>query len=246
MIFTPTIPLADVIHENYHLLPIINRFGIQLGFGSKSVAEVCSEKGITVEFFLEILNAYNSKDFSPPAVLQNFSVKLIIDYLSNTHHYFLSAKIPEIGELIADLLGGSSSANREKVLLVQKFFDEYRHELEVHTFLEDDDVYPYSLWIEQEFLSGNPSAKCIDHIHSNSINKYAQEHSNVDEKLFDLKNIIIKYLPPLENCNLQNSILYGLFSLEKDMKAHVAIENKVLVPRVQQMERLLLKMSDRG
>lgn len=245
MIFTPTTALADVIHENYHLLPVINRFDIQLGFGSKTAEEVCAERNINVHFFLEILNAYNTKDFFPSSALQSFSVRLIIDYLANTHNYFLNAKIPQIEELISDLLKGASSENRSKVLLVQKFFDEYRNELEAHTFQEDDDVYPYSLWVEEQFLQGDPTDECIEKITADSISKYAQEHGNVDEKLFDLKNIIIKYLPPLANCNLQNSILYGLFNLERDMKAHIAIENRVLVPRVQQMESALLEMSKR-
>ena len=28
--------MAEVIHLNYHLLPIISRFGINLGFGEKT------------------------------------------------------------------------------------------------------------------------------------------------------------------------------------------------------------------
>ena len=37
MQFSVKTKLADIIHNNYLLLPIFNRFGIQLGFGDKTV-----------------------------------------------------------------------------------------------------------------------------------------------------------------------------------------------------------------
>jgi hypothetical protein len=49
-------------------------------------------------------------------------------------------------------------------------------------------------------------------IKANPISIYAQEHDNVDEKLNDLNNILIKYLPPLQNENTVYNILFELLS----------------------------------
>ena len=58
MIITKETKMADVIHMNYFTLSMLNRFGIDLGFGDKTVEEVCNQKNIDSDFFLEIINAY--------------------------------------------------------------------------------------------------------------------------------------------------------------------------------------------
>ena len=57
--------MAEIIHLNYHLLPIISRFGINLGFGDKSVKQICKEHSIDVNFFLEIVNSFHLKNYFP-------------------------------------------------------------------------------------------------------------------------------------------------------------------------------------
>jgi regulator of cell morphogenesis and NO signaling len=42
--------MAEVIHNNYLLLPVINRFGIQLGFKDKTIEEICMEKALILHF----------------------------------------------------------------------------------------------------------------------------------------------------------------------------------------------------
>ena len=63
----------------------------------------------------------------------------------------------------------------------------------------------------------------------------------MDEKMFDLKNIIIKYLPPNYDSNIGNSLLSSLFMFEKDMNNHSRIEDKILIPKVRQLEKLIRK-----
>ena len=45
--------MAEVIHLDYRLIPVIGHFGIEYGFGNKTVAEVCIENNINVWFFLK-------------------------------------------------------------------------------------------------------------------------------------------------------------------------------------------------
>ena len=70
-----------------------------------------------------------------------------------------------------------------------------------------------------------------------TISDYQQEHEDVEEKLYDLKNIIIKYLPSTLNTDGYNSILIKLFKLENDLNEHSRIEEKVIIPKVLEMEK---------
>ena len=69
-----------------------------------------------------------------------------------------------------------------------------------------------------------------------TIGEYEQNHSNVQEKLSDLKNLLMMYLPA--ECNRQEAsrVLFYLFHLERDLRKHTLIEDDILVPVVGRLE----------
>ncbi len=235
-----TMPMADVVHLNYLLLPVITRFDIRLGFGNQTVEEVCRKNDVNVDFFLEIVNSYHDPEYFPDRELQHFRLELIINYLEKTHDYYLQVKIPEIEYLIRSLVQTSGRENKERLELLKKFFNEYKEELIDHINREEDKVIPYIQEIENAYLSLNAGESIIKKIKSYSIDDFADEHDNVEDKLFDLKNIIIKFLPPVKDITVCNDILIELFRLEKDLNNHARIEDKVLIPKVKEMEKAIL------
>ena len=44
--------MSDLVCDNYPVLLVMSRFGIALGFGDKSIGEVCRENGVHTETFL--------------------------------------------------------------------------------------------------------------------------------------------------------------------------------------------------
>ena len=240
MNITPDMKMADVIHLNYSLLPVITRFNINLGFGDKTVKELCTEFTINLDFFIEITNSFIDDDYIPQKELNSFPVNLIVDYLKKTHAYYLEEKIPELNRQILEL-SEISDEKGDSIQLVQNFFGEYKEELQHHIEREENKVHPYVLAIEEAFTQNNIKEDLIEGIKTYSINDFAKEHDNVEEKLYDLKNIIIKYLPPCKDKALCNKILMELFRLEKDLNAHALLEDKVLIPKVAKMEEILLE-----
>ena len=228
--------MADLIHLNYLLVSVINRFGINLGFGDKSIHEVCQEHDVKLDFFLEIVNSFHDEEYFPEKHLQDFSVSLITDYLGKTHRYYLDEKIPEIEKLINQMVKECYKNNKHAILLVS-FFKEYKNELIAHIKREDEKVFPYSISTELTFLGNENSLISTRVPEAYSIQEYLTEHDDIESKLYDLKNIIIKYLLPSDNQSLCSKVLSELFNLEKDMNDHSRIEEKVLIPKVLHMEK---------
>ena len=54
----PHIQLSEVVEEHPSLIPMINRFGIRLGLGDKSVKMVCEAHGLDPDFLLTVINTY--------------------------------------------------------------------------------------------------------------------------------------------------------------------------------------------
>ncbi len=228
--------MADVIHMNYLLLPILNRFDIQLGFGDKTIKEVCTDHHVNVDFFLEIINSFNDDDYFPQTHLQTFPLKLIIDYIQKSHNYYLNYKIPQIESLIGKLIEHSDTSQKKQMELIEKFFQEYKEELIIHIQNEENDVFPYILTIDTAFSLRKIDDTVKKLVHEKSIDFFVDTHTNIEDKLYDLKNIIIKYLPPARDYTSSNALLFELFRLERDLNDHARIEDKVLVPKVQFLE----------
>ena len=240
MIILPKTKLADVMHQNYHLIPIITRFGIKFGFGDKNIEQVCTQYKINTCFFLEIINSFNDEDYSPTGKLRELPLEITVKYLLNSHNYFNNIKLPLIEKLIHKL-NWEKPENQKNKAILNKFFNEYRDEVIEHTTHEENDVYPFILNIEKNFKLGfaNEDFKTILKI--KSVKDYADSHDELNSTLLDLKNIIIKYLPPAENSQIIEQILVEIFDLEKDMADHSLIENTVLIPAATKMESKLRK-----
>jgi regulator of cell morphogenesis and NO signaling len=236
--------MADIIHENYLLLPVINRFGIKLGFADKTIEEVCNLYKVDIRFFLEIINAFHDKNYFPEKQLQSFSMNEIVNYLKKTHEYFLDVKLVLLENYVDRLVENCNSDCKDKFALVDNFYKEYKKELVEHILVEDQIIYPYVLEIERVFKSEKKDDIYLSQYKDYSIKKYEREHEDVEEKLNDLKNLIIKYLPPFEDNNLSNALLFELFELENDLNDHQRIEDKVLVPKVIEMEEALAQRKD--
>lgn len=231
MLITEEMKMAELIHLNYNMLNVLKRFNIRLGFGEKTIKQVCNEYNVDVNFFMEISNAFNDYEYFPNKNLQKFSVELIINYLKKTHQYYLTELIPIIEKMINEV------DEKNNIGIIKKFFLDYKNELTNHIAREETVVYPYVLEINN-FLKNN----LRNNTKSYSISIFADEHDNVEEKLSDLKNIIIKYLPSEVNNEVFIKILKNLFLLEKDLNDHSRIEEKVMIPMVKLMEK---KLSDK-
>ncbi len=230
--------MADVIHLNYHLLSVLYRFNINLGFGEKSVEQVCKEHRINADFFLEIANAFIDKDYFPGDELQKFPLSVIVDYLQATHRYYTEEKIPDLKKLFQTLI---NSGTQGGLMMIQRFFEEYLDEFHKHIAREEEKVYPYVLQLETDFSGKKTTSDFLRQLDQYRITNYEKEHDDIEEKLFDLKNILIKYIPPMDDYHLVHQILSKLFRLEKDINDHSHIEDKVLIPKVAKMEKLFLE-----
>ena len=241
--FTAKTKMADVIHLDYRLIPIIGRFGIEYGFGNKTVLDVCNTNNINVWFFLEIINSYHNPEYFPKKQLQNFNAQLIIKYLSNTHTYYLNTKVPEIEGYINEMESKVSENNLKNIQLLNSFFKEYKIELKKHLEREEHHIFPYIESLETALVQKVVDEKLLDRIKKEPIEDYESSHENMELKLSDLKNLIIRYLPPVLCKELCQKLLTELFRLETDLENHSRIEDKVLVPKVKLLEQKTLELS---
>lgn len=235
MAITAEMKMADVIHSNIQLLSVVQGLNIKLGFREKTVSEICAEQNVDVNFFLQLTNVYNNEDYFPSQELLNFPVNWIVEYLRNTHHCLVHHRIPDIERQITDI-EAELRGQVKNIDLLLKFFKDYIKEFNTHIELEEQMVFPYVLTLNQLINHELNIDDINPDVIKYSIKKYTDDHNDIEEKLYDLKSILLKYLPPPPENYKYNNLVYEIFRLEKDLNDHSKMEERVLIPKVLQME----------
>ena len=223
VVFSEQMKLADLIDVNFKLLNVLSRLGISLGFGENTIKEVCERQGINLNSFLLICNIYTYDSYMPSAdLLAGADPATIVDYLHNSHAFYLGKEFVGLENNLSAMV---EPCDEMKKKIVAKFFADYRTQVERHFEYEEDVVFPYV----QSLIEGGRQE-------SYSIEQFEENHSNIDETLNDLKNIVLKYLPETCDTVLRNEVLYRIYRLEEDLLKHTLIEDNVLIPMVNKME----------
>lgn len=213
--------MSELMESNYHLLGIVWRLGIDGSFSERSVEDVCKRYDINPDTFLLLCAVYSGKKVSEEE-LRRCSIEDLLRYIRSSHEYYLNSALVSIGPVMDELLAPTTPAHREAI---GRFFRDYRSELVKHFAYEEDVLLPYV----QSLLEGKPTRGF-------SIAEFEKNHTDIQESLSDLKNIVMQSLPPeCDGCK-RLEVLSTIFHLQEDLGHHTYIEDHILVPLVEMLE----------
>ena len=107
--------MISLIRDNYDLLQSLGSFGINLGFGDKTVRETCEDNGVDTYTFLAVVN-FTANGYDSFENDEQLSVPTLLHYLEASH-----------------ALG----------MLILRFYDEYAQEIRRHMKYEQKTLFPY-------------------------------------------------------------------------------------------------------
>lgn len=129
--------MCDLVCDRYPVLLIMSRFGIALGFGDKTIGEVCLDSGVDTATFLAVVNMHADDKAPDP---ETISVAALVGYLRNSHVYFLDFRLPAIRRKLIEAIDCS---HNDVAFAILRFFDEYVAEVHKHMDYEEQKVFPY-------------------------------------------------------------------------------------------------------
>lgn len=214
--------MISLIKDNYNLLQTLGRFNINLGFGDKTVREVCEDNDVDCTTFLAIVN-FTINDLKVVDDIEKLSVPTLLHYLKASHTYYLDFQLPFIRKELCEALNPDDGLAK----LILRFYDEYAAEVRKHMRYEEKTVFPYV-----ENLINGKLTEDYD------IETFSKHHGQVDTKLRELKSIIIKYLPAdsMRN-NMLSATLYDIYNNEEWLVQHSAVEENIFIPAIRLLER---------
>lgn len=224
IIYKKSMKMSDLIDADYRLLLLLNRLNISLGFGEKSVDAVCVESGFDTDCFLFLANYQSNKCVTNiEEAFAALPLTPFLRYLRSSHSYFLDKRLPNIRRKLEMVFASSEKGLSDMVL---KFFDNYTHEVLDHMKYEDEVVFPYI----HSLMDAVADKKY-------SINIFEERHNDIEGKMNDLKQILLKYVPGTTDQMLMVNILMELYTSEEELEAHTFIEDSLVIPRVREIEK---------
>ncbi len=213
--------MRDLVRNNSELILVMGRFDISLGFGDKTVREVCRTHHVDEKTFLAVVNYVAGRDYR----FEDVSLSSLIRYLKQSHEYFLDFNLPNIRRKLIEAV--DCSDGNDIAMLIIRFYDEYVQAVRKHMEYENETVFSYVEQLSQGHLKRNYT-----------ISEFASKHAPIGDKLKELKDVIIRCYPEKNNY-LLNAALLEIISCEQDLTSHCMIEDKLFVPAVKLIEQQL-------
>ncbi|MBR1688679.1 MAG: helix-turn-helix transcriptional regulator [Prevotella sp.] len=220
--------MISLIKDDYSLLQSLGSFGINLGFGDKTVRETCEDNNVDTHTFLAVVN-FTINGYTVFEDDDELSVPTLLHYLRASHEYYLDFQLPFIRRELQESIDDTDSLG----ILIMKFYDEYAQEIRRHMKYEEKTLFPYV----EALLDGQAQGDY-------NIETFSKHHGQTDKKLRELKLMIIKYLPADSHRNNKlTATLYDIYNNEEWLRQHALVEDKIFVPAIRRLERVQ-KQSD--
>ncbi|MBN2484473.1 MAG: hemerythrin domain-containing protein [Bacteroidales bacterium] len=217
--------MSELIKENPRLLMLLEHLEIDFMVSDKTVGQLCSSNSVPLQLFVVFGNLYNGFYPDEHEISPINEIAPIIGFLKKSHIYYKTDKYPEILSLIREL---KDKTNIEEVKLIERFFHDYFNEVLEHLDYEDSIAFPYFMkLLGQKNCSGSKF----------SVKEYKEHHTDIETKLADLKNLLLKHIQISNELALRRKLFLSLAELESDLLIHALIEEKILLPLVAEVEK---------
>lgn len=222
---TAKMKMADLLSNYNVLVNLLPRLNIALGFGEKTVQQVCEDKGTSLPLFLLVCNVYTQDDYLPDVdELKQCPMLDVVNYLKASHKDYLEYEFPHIEKHLREVV---QDWNDKYKLPLTNFFAEYKKEVVCHFQYEEEVIFPYIHDLIHHTLPQNNAYK---------MDVFDEQHSNIEDKLRDFTNLLIKYISADVAQRERIYMLKDIFMLSDDIEKHAMIEEKILIPYIKALE----------
>ena len=198
--------ICDLMAHEEDAIQIISRFGLEMGVGEQTIAEVCEAHNVHTPTFLAIVNY---KVFRHRALPEDIDIPTLQRYLHNAHTYFLDFRLPRLRRALIEAIIPADPTTKIPGLIL-RCYDEFVDEIRTHIEHENAGLFDEHEHDDQRITDKLTEIK-------NLIIKY---YPSKDERL--TTNDQTTYL--------LISVMSDLWHTEQDFEDHCAIEDDILRP----------------
>jgi regulator of cell morphogenesis and NO signaling len=228
--------VADVATEHPAAIRVFQRYGIDFCCGGKrALADVCGELNLELGQVKEDLERVLAGPREERSSWQSGSVAEVIGGIVGRYHRPLDDELPRLAQMMAKVLSVHGERHPE-LADVSGIFRSIREELRPHMRAEEEMLFPYILRLEAAARAGDAEAARRSASLAGPLAAMEDDHVRVGSALAALRERTGGYRAPDDACNTFRGLYHGLEELERELHAHIHVENNILFPLAAELE----------
>lgn len=126
--YKSTDKICDLMSQEEDAIQIISRFGLEMGVGDQTIAQVCEAHSVHTPTFLAVVNY---KVFHQKALPADIDIPTLQCYLHNAHNYFLNFRLPRLRRALIEAIIPADPTTKIPGLIL-RCYDEFVDEIRTH------------------------------------------------------------------------------------------------------------------
>ncbi|WP_281233134.1 iron-sulfur cluster repair di-iron protein [Flavobacterium gelatinilyticum] len=237
MKLTSKTTIGEIVADDFRTAAIFTKYHIDFCCkGHRTIEEVCKKRDIEQTLLIEHIEAAKKSSANQSFDYKTWSVDMITDYITKTHHRYIEEKSPIILQYLNKLCGVHGAIHPE-LHEIHTIFSKAALDLAAHMKKEELVVFPYIQKMKRAQSKGlyieTPQFGSI----KNPIASLKQDHETEGERFRRIAALTNNYTPPAESCNTYKAAFVLLGEFEKDLRKHIHMENNILFPKAIELEK---------
>lgn len=237
MEFTETMTIGEIVSHDYRTATLFSNLGIDFCCkGHRTLGEVSTKKSLDIEIIKKQLHQIVAQDKAQSIDFKSWDLDVLADYVEQTHHTYVAEKT----QVLLPLLNKISKVHGEKhpeLFDITQLFIESSHELAAHMKKEELILFPFIRKMATAKRNNQPLKKPHFGTVDNPIEFMMHEHDQEGERFRKIAELSNQYIPPTDGCISYQTAFKMLEDFEKDLHKHIHLENNILFPNAQLMEK---------
>jgi regulator of cell morphogenesis and NO signaling len=224
--------LGDIVSRDFRAGAILDRYGLDhCCGGARSLAEGCSQRGISI---VEVLSELEALDHGSRERIEDNPAALV-DYIVSRHHAYVRTSLPAIQAHLTKVVA-AHGANHPELGVIDATFSTVATELSQHMMKEEQMLFPYIRALAEAVRGGGPPPPDMFGTVQNPIRMMENEHQEAGDGLAAIRDLSGGYEPPDDACGTYRLVFEELNAFERDLQTHVHLEDNVLFPKAVELE----------
>jgi regulator of cell morphogenesis and NO signaling len=223
--------VGELVAGDFRAAGVFQDYGIDFCCGGRrTVGEVCRERGVDVDTVLSaVTRACAQPDASTPRFTE-WDPGTLIGFIVGNHHAYVRRILPLLTghtRKLASVHGSRHPELQEVATLTEAVADE----MTSHMAKEERILFPYIARLAESVEKGQPIPPAPFGTVDNPIRMMELEHESAGAAMARIRTLTGGYTVPDDGCTTYRVCLQELEAFERDLHAHVHLENNLLFPK---------------
>ncbi|MEN7547020.1 iron-sulfur cluster repair di-iron protein [Rapidithrix thailandica] len=235
--------LGAMVSRNYQAADVFEKYHLDFCCrGGRTLEEACTDEDILANVLAALQELPDSNRTESANVnVADWPPDLLVDYIEKKHHRYVEEAIPLLKGYLEKIVA-VHGRNHPELMEIFQLFESSAGALAQHMKKEEFILFPYVRKLIQQKGRGEQSG--FGSV-ANPIRVMMNEHSDEGERFEKIRALSNDYTPPSDACTTYRVAFAKLNEFEKDLHRHIHLENNILFPQTELLEKNMQNARDR-